>query len=409
MLHHIPKPVRCLPLCSLLFLVAAEDDCTIRIETDDDDEEECPDRAELCPDLQCDVFATDDDGCTLCECAGNEGEGEGEGECNADSDCAPGLVCTFVEECACSGGQERPDGSGDQAPPDDPNQPCTCEVYGLCTLPSSGCAAVLCAPDTMCVEDENGNAQCVPVGDLYCQSDADCLNGERCNLDYCINPDCNNSPDGACEPVCVYGLCEGETPPGECWDDSSCPDGFHCEFYDPAQPAPDCDPNTNDCSGLVAPAGRCVENDPNQCEALCGPGSTCEISADGEVRCVPIDDCAALCGPGATCEIFDDGSVACVPVEPAQCASDVDCADGLVCNAAEVCMTDPACQDPNTDPACTDLCWGYCVEPAPTSCQADSDCAQGQICELRDSCAPCQDGTNNCFVPCVLEGVCVTP
>lgn len=404
MLRTMPKPLRCLPLCSLLFLAAAEDDCVIRIETDDD-EEECPNLDELCPDLQCDVRATDEDGCELCECGG-EGEGEGEGECSSDQDCPPGLVCEVYEACGCDG-TNRPDGSeNDQA-----EEPCVCEVYGVCTEPNGGgCWDVMCPPDSVCVEDEAGNAQCVPGNDIYCQSDFECRDGEFCNLDYCINPECENSPDAACEPVCTHGLCEPYTQPGECWDDSSCPEGFYCEFYDQTEPAPgDCDPNSGNCSGLVAPMGRCVERDPDQCAALCGPGSECVIDQNGEVRCVPIEECAALCGPGSECVFFDDGSVGCIPVQQAECVSDQDCADGLLCNANEVCLSDPACNDPNSDVACTDVCWGFCVEPAPASCQADADCAQGEICELREACPPCANGDPACDMPCFVEGVCVTP
>jgi hypothetical protein len=392
MMRSLPAPIRCLPLCSLLFLAAAEDDCVIRIETEDDDDEECPNTDELCPDLQCDRFATDEDGCTLCECAPGEGEGEGEGECLSDADCGPGLVCELFEQCGC--------GANDENRPEDPSEPCVCEVFGYCNDPNLwGCANVLCEPGTVCIEDDAGNAQCVPTNDEYCQSDAECRDDERCNLDYCINP-----PDGDCAPVCTHGLCEPIAQPGECYDDSQCPEGFFCSYYDAVPP--DCDGSQgNDCAGLVAPMGVCVERDPSSCEEICGPNSACSVDANGEVRCEPIDDCAALCGPGSECVVFEDGSIGCVPVQNAECVSDQDCSDGLVCNANEICLSNPTCDQ---NGACTDECWGFCVEPAPTSCQADTDCAQGQVCEVREVCpAMCADGDPNCDAPCYVEGICV--
>ena len=378
--------IRCLPLCSLLFLMAAEDDCVIRVESDDDDEDdECVDLNEYCPQLGCEVYASDDNGCPICECAVGEGEGEGEGECQSDADCGDGFACEIYEECSCAQPGMPDDGNDDRA------CEAECRTVGYCVdITGVGCEAVLCAPGFICVEDPNGSAQCVMDDSDLCQSDSECQQGERCNLDVCINPDCMNSPDGACEPVCTHGLCEPVS--GECFSDVDCGEGFHCEFggtepnCDPQNGQNcevDCDPSTGNCGDRpIAAPGFCVEN-------------------------IPVDDCAALCGPNSECLIFEDGSVGCVPVQTAECVSDQDCGQGLTCNAADVCLSDPACNDPNTDPVCTDVCWGFCVEAQPTSCQADADCAAGQICELQNTCDACPDGSPNCFAPCPLEGVCV--
>jgi Cys-rich repeat protein len=395
----------------VFFLAAAEDGCTIHVTAEDDDGE-CIDLAEYCPALVCEVYATDDDGCQICECA--VGEGEGEGECDDDSDCGPGAVCQLFEECGCAG-----DPNNDReapAPPDDGtgngDQACApeCRVVGFCTEPNPiGCENVLCAPGEICLEDDFGNPFCVPSNE-GCFIDDDCGEGARCNLDHC-NGGCEGAPDGANCLVACQGFCE----PAEqfCSSDAECPEGSFCDFNtDPStgdDGQNDCIPGPDgSCGGArPVPVGVCREEQV-ACPAvivICEDGSEgVDLDGDGCPLECPTDQCPALCGPNAECVVFDDGTIGCVPVNAPECTSDEQCDDGETCNAADVCL-----QNPNCDPtgACTDECWGFCVAPEPQSCLDDADCAAGERCELRTNCLGCADGDPNCDAPCFVEGVCV--
>jgi len=131
------------------------------------------------------------------------------------------------------------------------------------------------------------------------------------------------------------------------------------------------------CRALEArPTGEC------RSDRDCPPGHFCEDSG----RCV--DSCALIdCPPGHFCE---EGQ--CLPQCPSEdfvatpdgrcepkCYGPEQCPEGLTCNAAEVCLQDPAC------PAC-DVCVGWCTsakrECRPTGCN-------GEICADRDVASPC--------------------
>jgi hypothetical protein len=96
------------------------------------------------------------------------------------------------------------------------------------------------------------------------------------------------------------------------------------------------------------------------------------------------------------------------PAEPDDgCYGDQDCADGLVCNADDVCLPPPGCEPGDPCPA---VCYGQCVEPEPDDgCYGDQDCAGGLVCNAHEVCLPppgCEPG-DPC--PAVCYGQCVEP
>jgi hypothetical protein len=142
-------------------------------------------------------------------------------------------------------------------------------------------------------------------------------------------------------------------------------------------------------------------NDNNGCAPDPGGQGECstasECSGDPGVNCVGSWACNA-----GEC-VFECGS------EPIGCYGDQDCSGGLVCNAAEVCMSPPGCQPGAPCPA---VCYGYCVapEPPPTGCYSDGQCAAGQHCSVSDGvcdpppgCGPGQDCPAVCYGACVPD------
>jgi hypothetical protein len=77
---------------------------------------------------------------------------------------------------------------------------------------------------------------------------------------------------------------------------------------------------------------------------------------------------------GTTC-VVENGEAVCVPGEPL-CASDNECGEGLVCNAAEICLPPPNCTPEEPCPA---ICYGFCVERVLT-CFSDAECIEGEVC-----------------------------
>lgn len=350
------------PLCCCLFLLAAEDDCTIRIIGPEPDD--CVSREEFCPELACDEYAVDEDGCELCECVVPPDPTE----CSSDADCPDGQFCAFIEAC----------------PPcadEDPACMMPCQVTGICTeRQPDPCADLACPPGTWCEITADGQAQC--IGEPGCWSDFDCAEGEVCIFDQT----CPGNPGGlvACAGQCV--------PSDLSCANVRCEFGTHCE-------------ETSSGPVCVADPSQCeVDSDcgiNQHCEQLCMPDPNCPECDMCMMVGVCVDDgCPALCGPGSECVINDDGTVGCVPVEP-RCYSDQDCAAGSRCNATDICLPPADCTDP-TQP-CPDVCTGFCVAP---TCSDDSQCAADEICVLESNCGGCDPAGGNCLVPCFLEGHC---
>ena len=92
------------PCCGLMFIAAAEDDCTIRIVTGEDDDDGCEEVDEVC-NLDC-VLATNEEGCEICECATDPPPPEG---CESDADCRDGQICVSQDGCPpCANDRNRP-------------------------------------------------------------------------------------------------------------------------------------------------------------------------------------------------------------------------------------------------------------------------------------------------------------
>lgn len=388
--------LKALPFCcGLMFIAAAEDDCVIRIVTDDGDGADCEEVQDVC-NLDC-VLATNDEGCEICECVTDPPPPEG---CESDADCGDGQICEFLESCPpCA---NEPGTAQCDAP---------CSYEGVCVdVQPDPCGDVLCSPDTFCAVDESGQPVCLPIDGELCFGDSDC--GERAFCDFST---CNGSSDGN-EPappddsgdndqdIACLGTCKELNEPVGC-ENVLCQDGTICvEGFN----GPECVPVESQCNTDE----DCAANGQGgRCEVSCLPMPDCpECDACLVVgQCVNDnpDECAALCGPGQECRINDDGSVECADVSPPECTGDADCESGN-CNADEVCLPDPSCDAQGNDlVACDAVCWGYCVEPQPASCFEDAECAAGEICEVVESCPPCGDSEPNCLAPCFIEGHCV--
>ena len=386
MLRSLTSFAKALPFCcGLLFIAAAEDGCVIF--DFGDPPEVCEDTESVC-NLECEL-AVNGEGCPICECA----EQPLPDECASDSDCANAQVCTFTETCPpCN-----------TAICDDP---CTSEGRCVDIVPLS-CAAVLCAPDTICVED-NGQAQCIPVDTNYCGTDDECVDGHFCDFSQCggtSDPPQGGSDeggDGESGDVICAGVCR-EIPPLSCAA-VLCEQGTTC-IEDPHGPV--CIPNVSECSQDedCGPSAHCENyctSDPN-----CPSCDICMVIG----QCVANNDCEALCGVGSECLVDVDGMLTCQPVPVAECTSDSEC-DGGICNAADLCLSDPACGGSNDGlVACTAVCWGFCVEPLPAACVVNEDCAAGEVCQTDSDCVECApsapDGPDLPCAPCPVEGQCV--
>ena len=311
--------------------------------------------------------------------------------CASDVDCAQGQVCELTDQCVCTT-ECVDDGMGGCLPCDCPPN------SGVCVdVVITPCATVRCTPDTTCQVDANGLALCVPNAQL-CSSDDVCAAGTHCNaVDICL-------PD----PTCVAGtdciaLCFGFCVETACATDADCPDTQTCVF----------DVAGGAARPIVAPQGFCRTVDPT------------------------ITPCATVrCSSGTTCEVNAAGNAECVPDAPL-CSSDDMCAGGFNCNAADVCLPDPACAV--GDISCTPVCQGHCIFNPCTAvrcssghtcevnvdglaecvpdvvivdvvCSSDTDCAAGTVCNAGiDVCLPspgCMAGG-----PCIdaCYGFCVAP
>lgn len=211
--------------------------------------------------------------------------------------------------------------------------------------------------------------------------------------DVCAYPAEDES--GASRPG--VGLRNPET--GECeyfgTDDQPCdPECGPCPAYSEPVPEPSWGLCESQCTGLGE--GTCLET--SGCRGIytegpedllylacwatdtSGPiqGGACE--GLGAYECSRHDDCAAV--HQTNCDFATDSDApGCEPTEfqrcaeeRTYCASDAECGDGLRCNAAEVCLPAPGCEE---DGGCEPVCYGYCVpddQPDPGSCYGDVEC-----------------------------------
>jgi outer membrane exchange protein TraA len=317
----------------------------------------------------------------------------------------------------------------DGTPPADPDQCTQCLRQNANNPGNGGCgsgnycnAAAVCAPCTSalycgptCVPCGGSLPVCATVGGITqcveCRQDADCRNGQKCNLE-----------TSECQ---------------ECTDSSHCPRGKQCSSDGRCETCSSRDACAgNSCNCCLSTGGAAV-----QCAAVqAGTSPTC-------VECISDADCTAprkcdtvngrcvleiaacntsdRCGPGCTRCPADrplcmDGQV-CV-----ECRSDLDCGDGRFCNSGECtsCTADRRCG------ARCESCGGdtpYCLSDGTVGsarcvrCRNDGDCPAGDQCDVTtgqcsagctQTCGPgtvC-DGTRcvECFANshCACGGVC---
>lgn len=168
----------------------------------------------------------------------------------------------------------------------------------------------------------------VPVG-AACQSDSDCGPNGLCQPPL----DLSNgvSPTEWAHGYCTARNCDTSTP---------CPEGSECFFY---------------------PQGGTPEAF-SLCLASCGT--------------------AACRRPGYTCSAVGDPVYACLP----ECAKDLDCGPGLVCDSG-ACA--PPCQA-STGCAAGEICSsGHCQAGPPESCGACQACPTGQSCQAGECARAC--------------------
>lgn len=289
----------------------------------------CEPSTECTSDAECGVGQHCDLGdCPVCEdgtvcpaiacvgsCAPNEEPG-----CTSDGECAPGEVCVFDAGGMCEDPTDctiyAPE-RGTCVPGPDPTR-CTGDID---CGPGFTCvydAGEPCAPDQMCPVPSPETGVCIPAPDpTLCLSDGDCAPTDYCNTDMCLP--CHEGMTGvcygSCQPrVCPELFCErfADCPYGWRTDESGCPT---CECAEPPPPPPECDP--------VA----CT--------------LACEFGFLSDERGCAICECAP-------------------PPEP-RCLADADCGMGGVCVFDDTCRS--LC--PDGDPACIDVCAGYCQYEPP--------------------------------------------
>jgi hypothetical protein len=309
----------------------------------------CPDLDEVCPDVQCENYRQNRDGCSMCECV----EGRA---CERDSDCPSGEVC-----------DER----------------------GVCVEEtSSGCRVDAdCAPDHFCASSGANERPAPPPEEqdpIFCQSDADC------------------GVDGKCfNGGCVFD--GGVSPPPQCFADSDCPAGLLCDGFGscirpseqgvcvpfptvcPDIAMPGCPPDhilvvdfSADPCGVwrCLPAGACELHGPQTCtqdpgcELLDGGGG--EDGGAAPCFCEPNTDCDG-------CEVPPPSAV-CVP--RASCLSHEECGPDGLCFVPVCCEADEGGRVVGCDDSCDQR--RFCMEatsPPPEGlCLDDGECAPEERC-----------------------------
>lgn len=329
----------------------------------------CPDLDEVCPDLVCDDYQQNRDGCSMCACEG---------------DAAPATVCW--EEADCEAGQR-------------------CDVVNFCE-PAPGCTEGEPCPDAC-------YGRCVDAPSP-CSSDADCREGQICSLFANERPAAPDASPGGEGDAPNPGAPEPAPPPsppptGVCQDVS-------CGEADVA--LPECPPgselvfDSDACGPACLPVDFCRELLPEECRGapgctLVSEGCAC---ADGEEcdctsieRCVAINDCSLLsleqCETNPSCVLKPIGNLPPPVGDPLPCECDANAPD-CPCSGG----------GGGVPPPPSDL---VCVpRGSDGTCLGDGDCLAGDVCVLStvcgSGCSTGADGQEQCFEECWSErGICI--
>ncbi len=264
------------------------------------------------------------------------------------------------------------------------------------------CLMTPCADGETCTDEGICAADTDPMGE--CETDADCMEGEACLMT------CAECADADCEDLC-FGECVDMGPvEPSCLTDDDCGAGMTCEIVggvacaEPVCPEGEaCDPVPCEEETIYA----CVPAPEPECQtdADCGAGFVCasmggvsvggEAPSESDAACAQGDDCSGDPMPYPE----EDELFACVP---AQCESDADCGDGLVCFEfgwsacpAIACAEGEDCPDVE----CTEETESYCAPAYIGGCEVDADCGEGFSCEAEELCT-CSGGA----VPMPEEG-----
>ena len=256
-----------------------------------------------------------------------------------------------------------------------------CEVQ-LCGGDGPGCAphVPVCdysvgETDPLCVE----TPECLPCV-APCVFDTECPVGQVCEYSVCLVWDYNNDcildsdcPEGwYCHPGCV-------PLPTACALDSDCAPGHGCiaghcsvDVYEPCVSDEECSTMYEGYAcvdGLCRPVDFCWTDD------QCAPGEYCQ----GGLTCGPVPELPecksdAGCDAGLACDILNGHCVV-----PPECAWDVQCPDGFVCE-------DQVCQNDQGLCAWIEKGPGFCDDGDPCTvdgCDAASGCTH-----VDGACAP---------------------
>ncbi len=299
--------------------------------------------------------------------------------------CDDGTVCT--ENDTCTGGTC----SGTAIVCDDNNE-CTADTCD----DALGCQFGNEADGTMCI----GDGLSCTTG--TCQSGAcdNSLNADSCLIDSTCYASGVANPASSCE-VCEPGTATDAFSPAAAG--SAC-DLAQCNADGTAVLQGACDNNgvcttdqgaERDCDAYFCVDGACQVSCSN--DDGCRDGFICENAQCVDAECATDMDCQ-------NGEVCNDGRC------DAQCTTDDDCADGETCNNGVCeepgadCTTDDDCADGET---CNN---GTCE--ASTECQSDDDCPEGETCNDDNVCegestqcsvdADCADGES------CQNGVCAT-
>ena len=223
--------------------------------------------------------------------------------------------------------------------------------------------------DGWCIPDDGRNR--------LCETDVECLSGEKCRNGICTTaPDCTSDADCPADHFCH--MLSGECRPSQvfCDSDEDCPPGNRCDFSTNVCVPSGCTQDSDCPDGQVCNpvTGTCGADGP-ECtsDADCMAGQRCDTVA-GVCRsggCISDSDCLA----GQYC----DHATGVCRTSGSGCTSDADCPSGQWCetstgNCRSGCRSDADCPSGTT----CNVASGACV---PTGCVNDSDCPSGYLCQ----------------------------